>query len=74
VLMAIRLVRNEVPRCPIVPATTLVSVRRSPPPYFRGLESTGNIEHARACHGNAKTAIPGVIIRAMEERPIWVGR
>jgi hypothetical protein len=27
-----------------------------------------------ACHGNAKTAIPGVIIRAMEERPIWVGR
>ena len=29
-LMAIRLVRKEVPRCPIVPATTLVSVGRSP--------------------------------------------
>jgi len=75
VLMAIRLVRKEVPQ---------MSDRSSDDPSF-GRAFTPAVfsrpgkyvkyrTRARVCHGNAKTAIPGVIIRAMEERPIWVGR
>ena len=68
-LMAIRLVRKEVPQMSDRSATTLVSVGRSPPPYFEA-GKVGEISNARACHRNAKAAIPGV----MEELPIWVGR
>ena len=46
-LMAIRLVRKEVPQMSDRSATTLVSVGRSPPPYFEAWK-VREISNARA--------------------------
>jgi hypothetical protein len=72
--MVIRLVRKEVPQMSDRSSDDPSFGRAFTPAVFSRPGKYVKYRTRARVSGNAKTAIPGVIIRAMEERPIWVGR